>query len=50
MPIRIKNRLIEIERECAFEGVTAVLLISKSRTAIMDTKLRDKLMKENNRN
>ena len=40
-------RLIEIEKECAFEGITAEdLLISKFMTAITDTKLRDKLMKE----
>ena len=41
------RRLIEIEKECAFEGITAEdLLISKIMTAITDTKLRDKLMKE----
>ena len=41
------RRLIEIEKECTFEGITAEdLLISKSMTAITDTKLRDKLMKE----
>ena len=41
------RRLIEIKKECAFEGITAEdLLISKFMTAIMDTKLRDKLMKE----
>ena len=41
------QRLIEIEKECAFEGITAEdLLISKFMTAITDTKLRDKLMKE----
>ena len=41
------RRLIEIEKECAFEGITAEdLLISKFMTAITDTKLRDKLMKE----
>ena len=44
------RRLIEIEKECAFEGITAEdLLISKFMTAIMDTKLRDKLMKEKKR-
>ena len=41
------RRLIEIEKECAFEGITAEdLLISKFMTAITDTKLRVKLMKE----
>ena len=41
------RRLIEIEKECAFEGITAEdLLISKFMTAITDTKLRDKLMEE----
>ena len=41
------RRLIEIEKECTFEGITAEdLLISKYLTAITDTKLRDKLMKE----
>ena len=41
------RRLKEIEKECAFEGITAEdLLISKFLTAITDTKLRDKLMKE----
>ena len=41
------RRLIEIENECAFEGITAEdLLISKYMTAIRETKLRDKLMKE----
>ena len=44
----VKNRksgLIEIEKECAFEGITAEdLLISKFMTAI--TKFRDKLLKE----
>ena len=41
------RRLIEIEKECAFEGITAGdLLISKFMTAITDTKLRDKLMKK----
>ena len=43
------RRLIEIEKECAFEGITAEdFLISKFMTAITDTKLRDKLMKEKN--
>ena len=41
------RRLIEIEKECAFEGITAEdLLISKFMTAMTDTKLRDKVMKE----
>ena len=39
--------LIEIEKECNFESITAEdLLISKFMTAITDKKLRDKLMKE----
>ena len=50
--------MIEIEKECNFESITAEgLLISKFMTAITDKKLRDKLMKkkeirdeENNRN
>ena len=46
-PEDLWRRLIEIEKECAFEGITAEdLLISKFMTAITDTKLRDKLMKE----
>ena len=41
------RRLIELEKECAFEGITAEdLLISNFMTAVTDTKLRDKLMKE----
>ena len=41
------RRLIETEKECTFEGITAEdLLISKHMTAITDTKLRDKLMKK----
>ena len=41
------RRLIEIEKECVFEGITAEdLLISKFMTAVTDTKLRDKLMEE----
>ena len=41
------RRLIEIEKECNFESITAEeLLISKFTTAITDKKLRDKLMKE----
>ena len=50
------RRLIKIEKECAFEGITAEdLLISEFMTAITDTKLREKLIKEagteeNNRN
>ena len=40
------RRLIEIEKECAFEGIIAEdLLISKLMTAITDTKLRDELMR-----
>ena len=45
------RRLIEIEKECAFERITAEdMLISKFMTAITDTKLRDELMKEKNSN
>ena len=41
------RRLIEIEKECNFEIITAEeLLISKFMTAITDKKLRAKLMKE----
>ena len=41
------RRMIEIEKECNFESITAEeLLISKFMTAITDKKLRDKLMKE----
>ena len=41
------RRLIETEKECAFEGITAEdLLISKLITAITDTKLRDNIMKK----
>ena len=41
------RRLIEIKKECPFERITAEdLLISKFMTAITDTKLRVKLMKE----
>ena len=41
------RRLIEIEKKCTFEGITAEdLLITKFMTAITDTKLRDKLMNE----
>ena len=41
------RRLIEIEKECNFENITAEeLLISIFMTAITDKKLRDKLMKE----
>ena len=47
-PEDFRRRLIEIENECAFEGIIAEdLLISKFMTAITDTKLRIKLMKEN---
>ena len=46
-PEDFRRRLREIEKECAFEGSTAEdLLISKIMTAITDTKLRNKLMKE----
>ena len=46
-PADVWRRLIEIEKECAFETITAEdLIISKFMTAITDTKLRDKLMKE----
>ena len=41
------RRLIEIEKECNFESITAEeLFISKFMIAITDKKLRDKLMKE----
>ena len=41
------RRLIEIEKECNFESITAEeLLISKFMTAITEKKLLDKLMKE----
>ena len=41
------RRLIEIEKECVFEGITTEdLLISKFITRTTDTKLRDKLLKE----
>ena len=41
------RRLIEIEKECEFETITAEeILISKYMTAITDKKLREKLMKE----
>ena len=41
------RRLIEFEKECNFENITAEeLLISKFMTAITDKKLRDKLMNE----
>ena len=44
------RRLIEIEKECNFENITAEeFLISKFMTAITDKKLRDKLMKEKTR-
>ena len=39
--------MIEIEKQCEFEAITAEdLLISKFMTAITDTKLRDKLLKK----
>ena len=41
------RRLIEIEKECNFNNISAEeLLISKYMTAITDKKLRDKIMKE----
>ena len=41
------RRLIEMEKECNFESITAEkFFISKFMTAITDKKLRDKLMKE----
>ena len=41
------RRLIEIEKECNFNTISAEeLLISKYMTAITDKKLRDKIMKE----
>ena len=41
------RRLIEIEKECNFNTISAEeLLISKHMTAITDKKLRDKIMKE----
>ena len=40
------RRLIDIEKECNFEGMTSEeLLISKYMNSITDKKLRDKLMK-----
>ena len=46
-PENFGRRRIEIEKKCSFERITAKnLLISKFMTAITDTKLRDKLMKE----
>ena len=45
------RRLIERKNECAFEGITAEdLLLSEFMTAIRDTKLGDKLMKEKSLN
>ena len=41
------RRLIEIEKECAFKELKGeYLLISEPMTAITDTKLRDKQMRE----
>ena len=41
------RRLIDIEKECSFEGMTSEeLLISKFMNSITDKKLRDKLMKQ----
>ena len=46
-PEDLWRRLIEIKNVCAFEGITAeVLLISKLMTAFTDTKLLNELMKE----
>ena len=46
-PEEFWRRLIEIEKECNFNTISAEeLLISKYMTAITDKKLRDKMMKE----
>ena len=46
-PEELWRRLIEIEKECNFNTISAEeLLISKYMTAITDEKLRDKIMKE----
>ena len=46
-PDEFWRRLIEIEKECNFNTISAEeLLISKYMTAITDKKLRDKMMKE----
>ena len=46
-PEDFRRRLIEIEKECNFNTISAEeLLISKYMTAITDKKLRDKIMKE----
>ena len=46
-PEEFRRRLIEIEKECNFNAISAEeLLISKYMTAIIDKKLRDKIMKE----
>ena len=46
-PEEFWRRLIEIEKECNFNTISAEeLLISKYMTAITDKKLRDKIMKE----
>ena len=46
-PEEFWRRLIEIEKECNFNAISAEeLLISKYMTAITDEKLRDKIMKE----
>ena len=45
------RRLIEIEKECEFEGITVEdLLVSQFMTAVTDTKLRDELMKKRSSN
>ena len=46
-PEEFWRRLIEIEKECNFNAISAEeLLISKYKTAITDKKLRDKIVKE----
>ena len=46
-PEEFWRRLIDIEKECNFEGMSAEeLLISKFMNSIIDKKLRDKLMKQ----
>ena len=40
------RRLIEIEKECSFESITAEELISKFLTAITDEKRQENLLKE----
>ena len=46
-PEEFSRRLIEIEKECSFNTISAEeLLISKYMTAITDIKLRDKIREE----